>query len=656
MIARKKDYLFPILVLLLCLLTPTKVRGQEKSEQEKYQVDSTLYVYYQHCKTEVKSPSALQMLDTLFLMAEEKGDKRMQAVALSTKVDHFYFAPPFATQEDSLIYYINRVKDFARKTNQPQYYYFAWADRLITFYTKQKKLNLALYEANKMQKESEEREEIDGMMYCYQALFRIYEAKDLNSQAVIYIRKQIDLILKYNLNQYNLSRKYFALSNCYLQTGEPEKALEALEESKPYIFNEIQQGLYLCAMVRYYNNIKDLPKARQTLEELRKLFEENMELKTKYIANLEEAATNYYIMTGEYDKALASYQKTIRLFEQSGLMSASTYRQLGNIYNGKRDYPKAIKNYQRAFELSDSLNSAHEGVSVGEFATILGMEHLNLENKELIQKNQEIQLENRQRLIILLCVIAAGIAFMFFRELRLNKILRRAKEAEESASRMKTEFIQNMSHEIRTPLNSIVGFSQILSSNISEQDEESKEFVSIIEQGSNHLLQLVDNVLELADLDSGTSIPADTEVEINSLFRKCMEQAKDLIQPDVALSFQPEREEFILRTNPGRLCLVLSHLLQNAARFTEKGSIILSWQTDLKINQLTICITDTGIGIPPDKQEFVFERFAKVDTFSKGTGLGLSLARLSMQRMGGSLVLDNHYEDGCRFILTLPIQ
>ena len=313
------------------------------------------------------------------------------------------------------------------------------------------------------------------------------------------------------------------------------------------------------------------------------------------------------------------------------------------------------QDYEKAFELSDSLNSAQEDIAVGEFATILGMEHLNLENKELIQKNQEIQLETRWRIIILLCIIVVIVGIMFFRETRLNKVLRRAKDAEQSASRMKTEFIQNMSHEIRTPLNSIVGFSQILSSKISEEDEESKEYTTIIEQGSNHLLQLVDDVLELSSLDSGTTIPIDTKSELNELCLQWMERAKRLVKPGVVLSYQPEQNELYLYTNPARLGQVVLQLLHNAAKFTEEGGITLSWRILPKQKQIMICITDTGIGIPQDKQEFVFERFAKLDTFSKGTGLGLALSRLIMERMGGNLVLDAQYMDGCRFILTLPI-
>ena len=651
----KMGRLSSLFLLFFWLLIPWQLCGQETSEQEKYHVDSTLFVYYQHCKAEIKSSSVMQMLDTLFLMAKEKGDIRMQAVAISSKTDHFYFSPSFEGQEDSLILYTNTIKDFARKTNQPQYCYFAWANRLITYYTKQKKLNLALYEANKMQQESESREEIDGMQNCYQALLRIYQSKELYKQATIYAQKLIDLTLKYNLNKYNLTNKYLELSNCYLRTNEPAKAWEALEESKLYIGNELNQGAYLCGLLRYYIHTKDMVKARETLKETTQLFSKNTELRIKRATNLLEIETNYYIETGEYDKALGVFQQAFEKLSQNGFITPTLYRTRGSIYTAKKDYQKAIESYEKAFALSDSLNSAQEDIAVGEFATILGMEHLNLENKELIQKNQEIQLETRRYIIILLCIIVVIVGIMFFRETRLNKVLRRAKDAEQSASRMKTEFIQNMSHEIRTPLNSIVGFSQILSSKISEEDEESKEYTTIIEQGSNHLLQLVDDVLELSSLDSGTTIPIDTKSELNELCLQWMERVKRLVKPGVVLSYQPEQNELYLYTNPARLGQVVLQLLHNAAKFTEEGGITLSWRILPKQKQIMICITDTGIGIPQDKQEFVFERFAKLDTFSKGTGLGLALSRLIMERMGGNLALDAQYMDGCRFILTLPI-
>lgn len=646
-----------LFLLVLCLFITGQSYGQKTSEQEKYQVDSTLFAYLQRCKAEIKSPAVMQMLDTLFLMSKEKGDERMQAVALSTKVDHFYFGPTTEGQEDSLILYTNLAKEFARRTNQPQYYYFAWSSRLITYYTRQRKFNLALYEANKMQQESEAREEIEGMQNCYQALFRIYQAKELYKHATVYVQKLIDLTLKYDLNKYNLTTKYLELGVCYLNLNEPEKALEAITESKKYILNEVNQGSYLCGITRYYTRIGDLENAGRTLKEASELFNNNVDLRNKRLFNYLEVATSYYMKTGEYDKALDTYLKGNEISTQQGYITPSSFRRIGTIYAGKKDYKRALENYEKAFALNDSLSTAQEDIAVGEFAAILGMEHLNIENKELIQRNQEIQLENRHRLILLLGIIAVGIGFMFFRELRINKLLRRAKDAEQSASRMKTEFIQNMSHEIRTPLNSIVGFSQVLSSSIADEDEEAKEYTNIIEKGSNHLLLLVDNVLELSDLDSGTPIPTDTEADMHKLCQECLKQIEDQLKPGVVLSYQPETEqEYCLHTNTAHLSRVILQLLDNAARFTEQGSITLSWSTLPKQKLLTISVTDTGIGIPQDKQEYVFERFAKLDTFSKGTGLGLSLGKLTMERMGGTLIIDSRYTAGCRFTLTLPIQ
>ena len=183
--------LFRVGFLFLILFFTTTAKAQK--EAETFNVDSTLYEYYQRCQECLLEPVVLNMSDTLFRMAGERQDERMQAVAISSKTDHFYFSPSFEGQEDSLILYTNAIKDFARKTNQPQYYYFAWANRLITYYTRQKKLNLALYEANKMQQESESREEIDGMQNCYQALLRIYQSKELYKQATVYAQKLIDL-------------------------------------------------------------------------------------------------------------------------------------------------------------------------------------------------------------------------------------------------------------------------------------------------------------------------------------------------------------------------------------------------------------------------------------------------------------------------------
>ena len=111
-----------------------------------------------------------------------------------------------------------------------------------------------------------------------------------------------------------------------------------------------------------------------------------------------------------------------------------------------------------------------------------------------------------------------------------------------------------------------------------------------------------------------------------------------------------------MQTNPDRISQILMNLLQNAAKFTQEGSVTLTYHIREEEKVILFSVTDTGIGIPADRQEAVFERFTKLDSFVPGTGLGLSISRLIAEKMGGSLLIDSTYTTGCRFILTLPLK
>lgn len=218
---------------------------------------------------------------------------------------------------------------------------------------------------------------------------------------------------------------------------------------------------------------------------------------------------------------------------------------------------------------------------------------------------------------------------------------------------MKTSFIRNMTHEIRTPLNSIVGFSQIISSQYQE-DEEVHEFANIIGDNSDKLLKLIDDVLNLSDLESGEKLIL-KDTDINTCCKLSLEKVKDSIRQGVELKFQPSCDELIIRTDGVAVSNILFNLLHNAAKFTEAGSIILDYTLSENQDMLYITVTDTGIGIPEDKQEEIFERFTKVSSFSQGCGLGLPLSKLLAQELGGNLTIDKTNKSGSRFILTLPV-
>ncbi|MDR1004039.1 MAG: hypothetical protein LBL97_03410 [Prevotellaceae bacterium] len=641
------------------LLLPVSLHGQQQeSEQERYKVDSTLYAYYSRCKEHIASPTVITMLDTLFHMAADKGDARMQAVALSTKVDHFYFMlNPIEGTEDSIKKYVNETKEFAQKSNQPLYYYFTWS-RLSNFYNKQRKYNLALYEANKMQEETEVSGNTYGMQFCYQALYHIYLSRKLYRQAITYKMKEIETIRDNQLNDYNLSTHYLALAVCYMELNEVEPAGKAMEECRKYINSQTQQASYLCGMLRYYVEADRLEDARRILSEANRFFDEHRQSRERHYLDLLDYSSYYYLKAGEPAKALEYYQRMLSYSsEEEESDHVLVNRRLGAIYTALHDHERANSYYQRAIAQEDSLQSVNADLAVEEFASILNLENLEQENKELVRRNEEITSRNRLYIIILLVAVLILFVLELIRERRLNVGLKRAKASEERANLMKTEFIQNMSHEIRTPLNSIVGFSQILCSEFTD-NKETQEYSNIIEQSSNNLLQLINDVLDLSNLDSEAAISTHTAADVSTICEAAVNQVRPKVKAGVKLTFTPEQKILRIQTSPGRVLQVLMHLLQNAAKFTDKGSIDLSWRTArTELGEVVVFrIADTGTGIPPDKRDYVFERFTKLNTFVSGTGLGLPICRMIAEKMGGSLTIDTAYAPGTCMVMTLPLK
>lgn len=235
--------------------------------------------------------------------------------------------------------------------------------------------------------------------------------------------------------------------------------------------------------------------------------------------------------------------------------------------------------------------------------------------------------------------------------------LRVTNEKAQEADRMKTRFVQNMNHEIRTPLNSIVGFSQILAdTDETLDDEERGRLVQQICDNSDILLTLVNGVLDLTSLESGRYAMKMEEVGVNDLCRMTLEMHQSRVAEGVEMHFNTLLADSLrINTDKTRATQVIGEMLTNAIKNTSQGTITLACSLRMQENCVVISVTDTGYGVPLNRQKWIFQRFTKIDNNQQGAGLGLYICKVIAEKLGGSITIDANYTQGARFIFCLPL-
>ena len=232
--------------------------------------------------------------------------------------------------------------------------------------------------------------------------------------------------------------------------------------------------------------------------------------------------------------------------------------------------------------------------------------------------------------------------------------LRDAKDRAEESSRLKSAFLANMSHEIRTPLNAIVGFSDVLASGGSSEDEQ-QGYVDIIKTNSDLLLRLINDILDVSRLEADRVTFTFEECDVVPLCQRVLASVSQARKSENEFIFECDRESMDMRTDTQRLQQVIINLLSNADKFTRNGKITLGLKVDEKQREVLFSVSDTGTGIPLEKQKLVFERFEKLNEYVQGTGLGLSICKLTVEKWGGKIWVDPGYTDGARFVFTHPL-
>lgn len=473
---------------------------------------------------------------------------------------------------------------------------------------------------------------------AYEESLRLLDGMDGED---VHIRMLLVELIDYNLRIRNVNgaSRYLARLNLY-----PEDRLSPLELAMRHISNAS------CQLFK-----GDLKAASHHLAQIGQLEAQLIPEIQQYLLIID---ARYLVATGEHEAALTAYNDFLQteyarinhnIYKEALLEKADLLVKMGNKEEAYGQYGKVFSYIKTSFEK----NYPKE---IDRLCTRFQADQLAYQNERDRIVSMRFYLAGIiVSVLFLIFLLVLGWKKIF--RLKRSQIRQEAmKEKAVQAIQRKNMFLSNMSHEVRTPLNAIVGFSAVLTDEDESFDDESRrEFSEIIKVNSFQLLKLINDILDFSDFENDNII---FNIRTHDAVKLCNEVVETVMASrklEVEMRFDTDLSVLMLDTDDARLRQVLINLLVNAAKFTEQGSIVL----ELKMadaGTALFSVTDTGCGIPPEKQHLIFERFEKLNDFVQGSGLGLSICQLIVKYMNGKLWVDSGYTRGARFCFTHPLK